>query len=58
MKPGKMGQILSEESSRIINGLGPSIGQLVRAIATFISGCIMGFLYVQFYFFLIIRVGN
>lgn len=46
MKPGKLGQILSEESSRIINGLGPSIGQLIRAIATFISGCLIGFLYV------------
>ena len=47
MSPGRIGQILSEESSRIINGLGPSIGQLVRAISTFISGCIIGFLYVS-----------
>ena len=48
MKPGRIGQILSEESSRIINGLGPSIGQLVRALATFLSGCIIGFIYVLY----------
>ena len=46
-KPGILGQTLSEESSRIINGLGPSIGQLVRAIATFLAGVIIGFSYVE-----------
>ena len=46
MKPEEIGQVLSEESSRIINGLGPAIGQLVRAIATYLSGCIISFLYV------------
>ena len=54
MKPGRIGQILSEESSRIINGLGPSIGQLVRALATFLSGCIIGFIYVLFLFILLL----
>ena len=44
-KPGILGQAVSEESSRIINGLGPSIGQLVRAIATFLAGVIIGFSY-------------
>ena len=46
-KPGILGQAVSEESSRIINGLGPSIGQLVRAIATFLAGVIIGFSYVR-----------
>ena len=54
MKPGRIGQILSEESSRIINGLGPSIGQLVRALATFLSGCIIGFVYVLYFVYSII----
>ena len=54
MKPGRIGQILSEESSRIINGLGPSIGQLVRALATFLSGCIIGFVYVLYFVYFII----
>ena len=52
MKPGKIGQVLSEESSRIINGLGPAIGQLVRAIATYLSGAIIGFIYVIVYSFI------
>ena len=52
MKPGQIGQVLSEESSRIINGLGPAIGQLVRAIATYLSGAIIGFTYVIVYSFI------
>ncbi|CBK22352.2 uncharacterized protein [Blastocystis hominis] len=42
-KPGALGQTVAEESSRIINGLGPSIGQFVRAIATFLCGLLIGF---------------
>lgn len=57
-KPGKLGQTVAEESSRIINGLGPSIGQFVRAIATFLSGLIIGFTHVSFMNFTNYRVGN
>lgn len=49
-KPGALGQTVAEESSRIINGLGPSIGQFVRAIATFLCGLLIGFTHVSFYF--------
>lgn len=46
MKPGELGQNLAEESSRIINGLGPSLGQLVNSISAFLAGTILGFWHV------------
>ena len=45
-KPSTLGQAVAEESSRIINGLGPSIGRLVRSISTFIGGVIVGVMHV------------
>lgn len=47
MKAGELGQNLAEESSRIINGLGPSIGQLVNAISAFLAGTILGLWHVR-----------
>ena len=46
-KPSTLGQAVTEESSRIINGLGPSIGRLVRSISTFIGGVIVGVVHVS-----------
>lgn len=46
-KPSTLGQAVAEESSRIINGLGPSIGRLVRSISTFIGGVIVGVVHVS-----------
>ena len=58
-KPSTLGQAVAEESSRIINGLGPSIGQLIRSIAIFIGGVVVGLFHV-FLFDPVIddRVGN
>ena len=47
-KPSTLGQAVAEESSRIINGLGPSIGQLIRSIAIFIGGVVVGLFHVLF----------
>lgn len=57
-KPGTLGQTLAEESSRIINGLGPSIGQFVRAVATFLSGLIIGFTHVRLFRWVHSRAGS
>ena len=46
--PSTLGQAVAEESSRIINGLGPSIGQLIRSIAIFIGGVVVGLFHVLF----------
>ena len=46
ISPGRLGQRFSEESSRIVIGLGPELGAMVRAFASMITGCIVGFYYV------------
>ena len=44
--PGKLGQRYAEESSRIVEGLGPSLGFFIRSMASLLAGLIMGFYYV------------
>lgn len=44
---GRLGQRFSEESSRIVNGLGPELGVMVRAIASMLTGCTIGLTYVR-----------
>ena len=46
ISPGRLGQRFSEESSRIVTGLGPELGVMVRAIASMITGCVIGLYYV------------
>lgn len=45
--PGKLGQRYSEESSRIINGLGPGLGIFIRSLACLICGVCIGLYYVR-----------
>ena len=40
--PGRLGQRFSEESSRIVDGLGPGLGSLVRALSSLFSGIVIG----------------
>ena len=40
--PGRLGQRFSEESSRIVEGLGPGLGALVRALSNLFCGIILG----------------
>lgn len=42
--PGLLGQRFSEQSSTIVDGLGPSLGGLFRALASLITGIIIGFI--------------
>lgn len=46
ISPGRLGQRFSEESSRIVTGLGPELGAMVRAFASMVTGCVLGFYYV------------
>ena len=45
ISPGRLGQRFSEESSRIVLGLGPELGAMVRAFASMVTGCVLGFYY-------------
>lgn len=45
ISPGRLGQRFSEESSRMVNGLGPELGLMFRAIASMITGAIIGLTY-------------
>ena len=40
--PGRLGQRFSEESSRIVEGLGPGLGVLVRSLSILFCGIILG----------------
>ena len=40
--PGRLGQRFSEESSRIVEGLGPGLGVLVRSLSILFCGIIIG----------------
>lgn len=44
--PGRLGQRFSEESSRIVDGLGPGLGSLVRALASLFCGIVIGLVHV------------
>lgn len=46
--PGRLGQRFSEESSKIVEGLGPGLGALVRALSNLFCGIIIGFTRVAF----------
>ena len=48
ISPGRLGQRFSEESSRIVTGLGPDLGTMVRFVTSMITGCIIGFIYVRY----------
>ena len=49
ISPGRLGQRFSEESSRIVTGLGPDLGTMIRFVTSMITGCIIGFIYVRYY---------
>lgn len=44
--PGTLGQRFSEESTRMVNGLGPSLGMFVRSVTSLLCGLVLGFYYV------------
>lgn len=46
VSPGRLGQRFSEESSRIVDGLGPGLGLLSRSLASMICGLVIGFIFV------------
>lgn len=46
VSPGRLGQRFSEQSSRIIGGLGPELGILVRTFGSLLCGVVIGFIYV------------
>ena len=46
VSPGRLGQRFSEESSRIVIGLGPDLGMMVRYMTSLITGTIIGLFYV------------
>ena len=46
ISPGRLGQRFSEESSRIMTGLGPDLGVMVRALASMITSCVIGLYFV------------
>ena len=46
ISPGKLGQRFSEESSRIVAGLGPDLGMMVRSLSSVITGAVIGLVYV------------
>ena len=46
ISPGRLGQRFSEESSRLVTGLGPELGAMVRAFASMVTGCSIGLYYV------------
>ena len=45
--PGILGQRFSEQSSAIVEGLGPTLGDLFHAFSGLITGIIIGFLSVS-----------
>ena len=45
--PGMLGQRFSEQSSAIVEGLGPTLGDLFHAFSGLITGIIIGFLSVS-----------
>ena len=42
--PGLLGHRVSEQSSAIVDGLGPSLGGLFHAIAGLVTGIVIGFI--------------
>ena len=58
ISPGRLGQRFSEESSRIVTGLGPDLGTMVRFVTSIVMGCIIGFIYVRYYDRNYCRAGN
>ena len=46
VSPGRLGQRFSEESSRIVIGLGPDLGMMVRFMTSLITGTIIVLFYV------------
>lgn len=57
--PGQLGQRFADESSKIYDGLGPSLGLFIRSLSSLFCGVIIGFCYVfTLIFMIIIRVGN
>ena len=49
VSPGRLGQRFSEESSRIVDGLGPGLGLLSRSLASLVCGLVVGFYFVHFF---------
>ena len=47
VSPGRLGQRFSEESSRIVDGLGPGLGLLSRSLASLVCGLVVGFYFVE-----------
>ena len=46
ISPGRLGQRFSEESSRLVTGLGPDLGTMIRFVTSMVTGSIIGFVYV------------
>ena len=46
ISPGRLGQRFSEESSRIVAGLGPDLGMMVRFVVSLTTASIIGLFYV------------
>ena len=46
ISPGRLGQRFSEESSRLVTGLGPDLGTMVRFVTSMVTGSIIGLIYV------------
>ena len=40
--PGRLGQRFSEESSRIVDGLGPGLGTMIRSLSSLFCGIYIG----------------
>ena len=49
--PGRLGQRFSEESSRIVEGLGPGLGLMVRSLSSLFSGIFIGMTRVFYIFY-------
>ena len=46
VSPGRLGQRFSEESSRIVIGLGPDLGMMGRYVTSLVMGVFIGLYYV------------
>ena len=46
VSPGRLGQRFSEESSRIVIGLGPDLGMMVLYVTSLVMGVFIGLYYV------------
>lgn len=46
MSPGLLGQRFSDESSRIVEGLGPDLGLMFRSLSALACGLCIGFIMV------------